>query len=72
MTATLDTDTKIFVEIRVEDECLDLEGHEAAYLRVWNESELVDLLVHRLGKTKSEVFNLLKTVQTQSERKFHV
>ena len=73
MTATLDLATKIYIEIRAGIECLDLEEHEASFLRVWNESELVEHLVHRLGRTKPEVFGLLKTVQdqTQNERDFH-
>jgi len=73
MTVTTDTETKIYVEITSQGESLDLEGHQAAFLRVWNESDLVDLLVHRLGKTKPEVFGLLKTLQhqTQTERNFH-
>jgi hypothetical protein len=69
MTGTQDTDIRFVAGIQVGGKSLNRENDASAYLLMWSESELVDLLIQRLGKTRAEVLQLLKTIEDKTQKR---
>ena len=56
------------IEIRVNGACLDLDEHERTRMRLLNEAQFIELLQGRLGRSESEVRQLLENYKLSVTR----